>query len=274
MLNLSISEVPLVFVDTETTGLNPLYGDRIVEIALARFRGGVMENYYETLVNPQRPIGAAAARIHGISDREVSGAPAFAEITSRLYEEFADAVVVGHNAPFDLGFIANEFKLARQPYPDNLVLDTLTFLRQYFRFPSNGLQRVAEYLGIHPGRAHRAMADVLTTQKVFAYIVKNLQLRGALTLQDFLEWQGGTIPWQAPAASEIPVPPLVETALQRNLRLFLRYRDEKGTLSERWVSPIGVRAEGRIVYLRAFCHLRNGERYFRLDRIVEMGIEQ
>ncbi len=272
MLNLLIDQVPLVFVDTETTGLNPRYGDRIVEIAVARFRQGAMEDYYETLVNPQRRIGAGAARIHGITDAEVRTAPIFAEIAAQLCQQLSDGVVVGHNAPFDLGFIGNEFRLAGLPCPNNLVLDTLTLLRQHFRFPSNGLQRVAEYLRISPGRAHRAMADVLTTQKVFAHIVRNLDPRGELTLGDFLELQGGPIPWRVMSESEIPIPPIVEAALYQNQRLFLRYCDEKGVVSEREVSPIGIQMQGKTVYLRAFCYLRMSERHFRLDRIQEMTL--
>ncbi len=272
MLNLPISEVPLAFVDTETTGLNPGYGDRVVEIAIARFRRGVMEDYYVTLVNPQRPIGPAV-RIHGIHDMDVRDAPTFAEIASQVCEEFGDAVVVGHNAPFDLGFLSSEFRRAQLPCPNNLVLDTLTFLRQYFRYPSNSLQRVAEYIGIKPTQAHRAMADVLTTQKVFAHIVKNLTPRGATTLYDFLEWQGGTIPWNNPEPPLI-LPPTLEAALRGNARLYLRYQDDKGNFSEREVSPIGVHVQHKTMYLRAYCHLRHGERYFRLDRIIEMHIKE
>ena len=113
VLDLPISEIPLVFLDTETTGLNPRYGDRIVEVALARFQRGVMENFFVSLVNPRRPIGPGAARIHGITDDDVRDAPVFAEIVPQLCAELSETVIVAHNAPFDLGFIANEFQLAR-----------------------------------------------------------------------------------------------------------------------------------------------------------------
>ncbi len=274
MLDLPISEIPLVFLDTETTGLNPGYGDRIVEIALARFRRGVMEDFYDSLVNPLRPIGPGAMRIHGITNEDVRDAPIFAEIVPQLCDALSDTVIVAHNAPFDLGFVANEFRLARQPCPANLVLDTLTLLRRYFTFPSNSLPRVADALGILRKESHRALADVLTTQQVFAFIASDLQRRGAYTLRDFLDWQGGTIPWQEQREFDVPLPPQVTEAMRMNRPLLLRYRDDKGVVTERTITPIGVRSDRSVVYLRAFCHLRNAERHFRLDRIIELRLEK
>ncbi len=274
MLDQLISEIPLVFLDTETTGLNPRYGDRMVEIALARFRGDVMEDYYVTLLNPGRPMSPGATRIHGITDDEVRDAPRFADIIPSLCAALDDVVIVAHNAPFDLGFVSNEFRLARQESPNNLVLDTLTLLRRHFQFPSNSLQRVAERLGVQNGRAHRALADVLTTRAVFHFIANDLSRRGARTLGDFFKLQGGTIPWRAEPSQELPLPPALEEALRLNRKIFLRYVDNFGAQTERWVSPIRVSADRDYLYLRAYCHLRNGERSFRLDRVLEMTVEE
>ena len=94
MLDLPISQVPLVFVDTETTGLSPRFGDRMVEIALVRFRGDVMENFYTTLLNPERSISPGAARIHGITDRDVRDAPRFREVAPQVRDEMENAVLV------------------------------------------------------------------------------------------------------------------------------------------------------------------------------------
>ncbi len=273
-LDLPISQVPLVFVDTETTGLSPRYGDRVVEIALARFRDGVMEDYYVTLVNPLRRISPAAQRIHGIGDEDVREAPTFSRIAAEVCAACGEAVLVGHNAAFDLGFLANEFALTSEPCPDNLVLDTLTFLRRYFRFPSNSLPRVAERLGIVPDRSHRALADVLTTHGVFQFIAAELERRGTRTLRDWLDLQGGPIPWDLAPEPRVPLPPAIEEALRHNLKLFVRYVDGDGVPTERWISPIGLQVRRETVYLRAYCHLRAAERYFRLDRMLELRLEQ
>ncbi len=271
MLDLPLSEIPLVFLDTETTGLAPRFGDRIVEIALVRFRGGAMENFYNTLVNPERSISPGAARVHGISDREVASAPRFREIARAICAELEGAVIVAHNAPFDLNFLAHEFYLARVNAPGNLALDTLTLLRRYFRFRSNALSRVADELGIEKETSHRALADVLTTRGVFEYIVAELKPR---TLRELLHMQGGPIAWaDTEPHQEIPLPPALEEALRTRRKLFLCYVDEFGGKSERWVSPVDVRLHKGYVHLRAYCHLRQAERNFRLDRVVEMRVE-
>lgn len=271
MHDVALSEISFAFLDTETTGLSPRFGDRMVEIALARFRDGAMENFFTTLLNPERSISPGAARIHGITDRAVRDAPRFREVAPSVRAELQGAVIVAHNAPFDLGFVAQEFRLARLTPPDNLVLDTLTLLRRYFSFRSNALSRVADALGIERETSHRALADVLTTRAVFEFIVKELRPH---TLHELLELQGGTIAWREPEArQELLLPPALEEALRSQRKLFLRYVDEFGGKSERWVSVMDVSARKEYIYLRAFCHLRDAERNFRLDRVVEMHVE-
>lgn len=272
MLDLPLFEIPFVFVDTETTGLSPRFGDRMVEIALARFRDEVMENFYTTLLNPERSISPGAARIHGITNSVVAGAPRFRDVVHEVCAELEGTVIVGHNARFDMGFISNELRLARVAVPDNPAVDTVLLLRRYFSFPSNSLQRVADNLGIDREASHRALADVLTTRKVFEFIIEELRPR---TLGDLLEMQGGTIAWADYSNSqELPLPPALEEALRSQRKLFLRYVDEFGGKTERWVSPMGVRAQKEYIYLRAFCHLREAERSFRLDRVIEMKVEE
>lgn len=271
MLDLPLSEIPLVFLDTETTGLTPRFGDRMVEIALARFRGDAMENFYTTLINPERSISPGAARVHGISDPDVLDAPRFREIAKQVRAELEGVVIVAHNAPFDLNFVSNEFRLARLNAPGNLALDTLTLLRRFFRFRSNALSRVADALGIERETSHRALADVLTTRAVFQYILGELKPQ---TLRELLHLQGGPIPWaDTEVREEIPLPPELEEALRSRRKLFLLYVDEYGSQSERWVSPVDVLMRKEYVYLRAYCHLRAAERNFRLDRVLEMKIE-
>lgn len=278
MLDLPLSKISLVFLDTETTGLSPRFGDRMVEIALARFRGEAMENYYTTLLNPERSISPGAARIHGITDRDVAYAPRFRDVAKDVRAEMEGAVVVAHNAPFDLGFLANEFRLARANSPANLALDTVLLLRRYFSFRSNALQRVADALGIERDTSHRALADVLTTRAVFEFIVQELRPQ---TLGELLDMQGGTITWaNTSVREELPLPPALEEALRSHRKLFVRYVDEFGGKTERWISVMDVRAQKdaraqkEYIYVRAFCHLREAERSFRLDRVVEMKVEE
>lgn len=273
MLELPLSEIPLVFLDTETTGLAPRFGDRMVEIALARFRGDAMENFYTTLLNPERSISPGAARIHGITDSAVRDAPRFRDVAEQVRAEMEGAVLVAHNAPFDLGFVSNEFRLARVKPPENWALDTLTLLRAHFNFQSNALARVADALGIEKARSHRALDDVLTTRAVFEYIVEELRPH---SLGELLDMQDGTVPWQYTSSvrEDLPLPPALEEALRSQRKLFVRYVDEYGSKTERWVSVEDVHSQKEYIYIRAHCHLRNERRSFRLDRILEMKLEE
>lgn len=272
MLDLPLSDIPLVFLDTETTGLTPRYGDRIVEIALVRFRAGAMENFYTSLVNPEREISPGAVRVHGITNDDVRDAPRFFEIARDVRRELEGTVIVAHNAPFDLNFVSHEFRWARVNAPGNLALDTLALLRRYFQFRSNALSRVADSLGIERETSHRALADVLTTRAVFEYILAELK---PSTLGELLQMQGGPIAWaDTQLRKEITLPPALEEALRSRRKLFLRYVDEFGSKSERWVSPVDVSMKKEYIYLRAFCHLRDAERSFRLDRVLEMRVAE
>jgi DNA polymerase-3 subunit epsilon len=126
-------------------------------------------------------------------------------------------------------------------------------------------------LGIEKERSHRALADVLTTRAVFEFIVAELQ---PATLGDLLQLQGGTVTWaDASMREDLPLPPALEEALRSRRKLFMRYVDEFGSKTERWVSVMGVGAQKEYIYVRAFCHLRDAERVFRLDRVLEMSVE-
>lgn len=104
----SILPTPLAILDVETTGTNPGL-DRVVEVSVIRQNPqvGVPEVAFDSLINPKRPV--ALTHIHGIEDADVSDAPTFAEVAAMVVEALAGAVVVAHNAYFDMRFIEAEF---------------------------------------------------------------------------------------------------------------------------------------------------------------------
>jgi len=110
-----VDRVRFVAFDFETTGLSA-DRDRVVEIGAVAFRVrkedgrwiGVDDGAYETLVNPERPIPPAVSAIHGIDDLAVSSAPTFAETAAELLAFIDGSILVAHNAPFDMGFLAAE----------------------------------------------------------------------------------------------------------------------------------------------------------------------
>jgi len=263
----SFASRTLTFFDVETTGLSPWYGDRICEIALVRCQGEEIVDSFDSLLNPERALSPGAARVNGLKDSDLIAAPRFSEVAGRVMALAEDAVIVCHNAPFDLGFLSSELGRINQQFPAVLTLDTLRIARAYFAFRSNSLGSIAGELRIDAGSAHRALDDALTTREVLATFTRRLSSA---------EIEQAILPYHPPVTSlpELSLPPLIEEALQSKRRLFIRYIDGRGEASERWITPRQVRAFDDYLYLVSYCHLRDAERSFRLDRIERIEIEQ
>src|SRR5215218_689962 len=109
-----LRDIPLVFIDVETTGASTDYGDRVIEIGIVRMEAGQRTAEYQQLLDPQRRIGPGITALTGISQEMVSGQPLFAEVLPRVIELMRGCVVIGHNVRFDLSFIGGEFRRCRQ----------------------------------------------------------------------------------------------------------------------------------------------------------------
>src|SRR5512142_226372 len=105
-----LDDLTLAFLDVETTGLNAYLGDRICEIAIVRSFRDEVETRYQTLVNPGRRISPGAAAVNHITDEDVADAPRFWVIAEAVRELLEGAIVVCHNAPFDLSFVTTEMQ--------------------------------------------------------------------------------------------------------------------------------------------------------------------
>lgn len=267
-----IDDLTFVFLDVETTGLEPRYGDRVCEIAVVRSHLDLVQTTFAALVNPERPISPGAASVNGLRDEDVRSAPRFPEIADTVLQVMGEAVLVCHNAPFDLGFVSSEMRRAGKEFCVPPVVDTLQLARRCYSFASNSLPRVASALGVPTPNAHRALGDVMTTRLVFNYFVEDLWKRGVRTLGDLQNAQGELFLVNGSSA-EVPLPPAIAEALSSGRRLFLKYVDGRGEQTERWVTPQEVSGIGDTLSLVAFCHLRKERRLFRLDRIVEIQIE-
>jgi DNA polymerase III epsilon subunit family exonuclease len=163
-------EPPLVFVDTETTGLSPKQGDRVIENALYRLDSATGEIVdLHTLLNPEgRRSSPQAQAVHQIPPEELEGAPRFAEVAPRVLELLEGAVVVGHNTSFDLRFLKAELERAGRPWEPGQVLDTRVLAKRLWPgMPNYRLQDLAEALRLERGAAHRAAGDVQTTMALW-----------------------------------------------------------------------------------------------------------
>ena len=155
---------PRIAIDLETTGLCA-DRDRIVEIGAVRFEAdGSETGHFQRLVQPGRPMNPSAQRIHGISDRDLAGAPA----ASVVLLEFLDWInqaspirLLAHHSRFDAGFLGRALSLAGLPIPSWVLTDTLSLARR--RLPKvrcHRLDALVAMLGLEPsGPAHRALAD-------------------------------------------------------------------------------------------------------------------
>ena len=167
----------LVYLDIETSGLEPAQGAKIVEVAMLKLKSG-QEQRFETLVNPGTPIPLECSKIHSIYDDMVKDAPPFGAVAKNVLDFIGAGIVVCHNAQFDLSFIHKElFENGIKPQRIYFI-DTLKLARQYFSFESNVLGNIANTIGVEVEVRHRAMADVLTMFSVSKYIFKNMYRKG------------------------------------------------------------------------------------------------
>lgn len=155
-----------VSVDVETTGLKPS-SQRIIEVALVRFEGGVETARFNRLVNPGCRIPAYISKLTGIRNDDVDDAASFRDLAQEIVEFIGEDVLVGHNVGFDIGFLNAELQRARVARLVNETIDTLTLATKLIpglRRPS--LDRVAKAVGISPRKIHRAGVDAAMTAEV------------------------------------------------------------------------------------------------------------
>lgn len=177
----------VLVVDTETTGMSPAAGHRLVEVARVTIADGRMTDEWSSLVQPGRDIPPDATRVHGITDAMVSGAPAAADVARQLREACGDLALVFHNAPFDLPFLAALFAEAGAPPLANPVVDTLGLARGLFgQGGSNALGALATRLSLPRETAHRALGDTRTTARLFLALAARWEAEKSVRTLDHL----------------------------------------------------------------------------------------
>ena len=177
-----------VVVDLETTGLRP-GAAAICEIGAVRVRGLELGETFETLVNPRRPLPAPIAALTGIEPAALRGAPP-AELAVRRFLDFAgDAVLVAHNARFDLGFLDVEVERLTGRRLAAPVVDTVWLARRLLegRIARVGLASLAHFFGTSVRPCHRALADAQATAEILLALLGLAQERGACTVAELVE---------------------------------------------------------------------------------------
>lgn len=181
-----LDEVAFTVFDTETTGLDPAGGDRVISIGAVRVVNGrvLTQETFEQLVQPGRSVPPASTRIHGITEEMLEGAPPIEDVLPAFARFSEDTVLVGHNVAFDLQFLrmAERASGVRFAQP---ALDTL-FLHAALHpdHPEHTLEAIAERLGVSVVGRHTALGDALVTAEVFVALQSLMRGRGVETVAD------------------------------------------------------------------------------------------
>ncbi len=261
-----LTEVPIVVFDTETTGLHPEGGDKIIEIALHRIEPDGTIVQYSQLLDPQRTIEDKVTQITGISADDLIGAPTFGDIRHHVSHLLTGAVVVAHNATFDTRFLEAEYKLHGELPPIQPVIDTLGLAKDNFTFPNNKLTTIAEALQLNVrSDAHRAFADVEMTVAALREMMRRMQEQdpSIQTARDFMNRTKAGELLTVPVVSENLVQAIGEALTSGDLFTFLYKKPRERTGKPRRLQVTGF--DG--AYVVGMDADREAERNFRVDRM-------
>ncbi len=168
-----------VLFDTETTGLDPRGGDRVIEVAcLELVRDLPTGRSFHALIDPERNVPDDAARVHGITTAQLRGKPRFAEMVPALLDFLGDGPLVAHNAPFDFGFLDAEFSRLDLPALDPArMVDTLAMARTRFPGLPNSLDALCRRFGIDLSErtTHNALLDCRLLAQVYVELTGGRQ---------------------------------------------------------------------------------------------------
>ena len=174
-------ELPIAFVDVETTGTDPAQ-DRIIELGIVIGRGGEVQARHSWLCNPGRPIPKETIDVHGITDADVAAEPPFADRLPEILGALEGVLAGAYNAEFDRGFVLAEVERAGRGgesmppacRPEVRWLDPLPFARELFPGKqSRALGAMCEKLGVPLSRAHRATDDAEAALRVMYALARD-----------------------------------------------------------------------------------------------------
>lgn len=166
-------------LDTETTGLDPATGDRVIEIAAIELVNLMPTgNTYHTLLDPERDIPPEATKVHGFTAEMLRGKPKFPEVAEEFIAFLGDAPIVAHNAPFDFGFLDAELARAgHRPLDRGRMIDSLMLAKKRFPGMPNSLDALCRRMGVDNSMrdSHNALLDVKLLAQVYLELMGGRQ---------------------------------------------------------------------------------------------------
>lgn len=193
-LGAELSQVTFVVLDLETTGGAPAEAG-ITEIGAVKVRGGEVLGEFATLVDPGTPVPAFIASLTGITSAMLVGAPSVPSATVSLFEFIGDAVIVAHNAPYDLGFLRGASTRYDLGWRAPRVVDTARLARRLLardEVRNVKLATLASFFGSPTTPIHRALDDARATVAVLHGLFERAATHGVSTLEDLLAFTGRT----------------------------------------------------------------------------------
>ncbi|MEO7995696.1 MAG: exonuclease domain-containing protein, partial [bacterium] len=266
----------MVALDLETTGLHPFFS-AIVEVGAIAFETatGAVIAEYSTLVNPEVSIPGAVIAIHGITDRMVVDAPKLPEIFPELTKFLEPhSTFVGHNITFDLGFLRHRAAQLRQHLGPPYYLDTVKLARWAFPgLKSYRLTALSETLELYHPTAHRALADADVSRQLFFRAYQLLQQQsetpGSIFDRSLKVVNGEPL---STHGNITPEAARLYRACEDRQRLMITYANAQQETSRRMIDPLGMQFVGGSHYVVAYCHYKQSNRTFRVDRILHWEV--
>lgn len=269
---MKIAKAEFTIFDVETTGLYPYSGDKICEIAAVRVGSSFKKaKKFSSLVDPQRPISYGAFNVNGITEEMLAGKPTIDKVLPKFLKFAKDSVLVAYNAGFDLGFLESAMGEDREQLNDYLVIDALALARRFF--PQAGrynLGVVSRHLNIETPEEHRALADACTTCKVFEKELAIVTSEGIEDVEAIAYSRKGI---EVKKVKDYKTS-LIQNAIRDQKKLNITYRSSwNNEVTKRVITPVQIQNTYDRSYVVAFCHLKNAERNFRIDCIVDAEIQ-
>ena len=170
-----------VILDTETTGLSTADNHKIVEIGCVELNNQIpTNNTFHEYINPQRAVSEDAYKVHGYSNKFLSGKKIFSEIAEDFLNFIGDKTIIIHNAPFDLSFLNYELKIInKKPINIKNVIDTLEIARSKYPGSQNSLDALCKRFNIDNSKRekHNALIDCHLLKEIYVYLQDKKELK-------------------------------------------------------------------------------------------------
>ncbi len=234
-----------IVLDTETTGLSPATGDRLVEIGCVELINHIPSGrHYHVYINPQRSMPEEAFRVHGLSDEFLADKPLFKAIADDFRAFLGDAKLIIHNASFDMGFLNAELERAGQRPLSNAVLDTVMLAREKHPGARVSLDAMCKHYGIDNSRRtlHGALLDSEILAEVYLELIGGKQVSLALTAEHHVSGADAIAARKIVARRPVPLPPRISAQELAAHRAFVAEMGQE-TIWAHYEAPISTAAE-------------------------------